>query len=257
MSLEYAQARIQSRLGGRPDEALWAELSPAREFAAYLDAVRRSPMRAWVAGIDASSDLHQVESTLRERFREHIREVARWMPGEWRAAVLWLLRLLDLAGIAHLLAGRAPSPWMVRDEGLRTVLARGSRSDMLSAVRDLVDSGKPPRGAVAAGSGTSPAGLRATWRAEWIRRWPAGRSSGVCSVLETCEQHLVRFAASGVAGSWRERIFLEHALRKRFRRLTLDPGACFAYLGLVALDLERLRAEFIRRWAGQPAREAA
>ena len=99
MSLEYAQARIQSRLGDRPNEALWAELSSARAFAAYLEAVRGSRMRAWVAGIGAASDLHQVDGNLHDRFREHIREVARWMPAEWRPAVLWLLRQIGRAHV--------------------------------------------------------------------------------------------------------------------------------------------------------------
>ena len=260
MSLEYAQARIQSRLGDRPNEALWAELSSARAFAAYLEAVRGSRMRAWVAGIGAASDLHQVDGNLHDRFREHIREVARWMPAEWRPAVLWLLRLFDLAAIGHLLAGRAPLPWMSRDEGLRAVLAAQSPSDMLLAVRVLVNTRAQHGATVAAGSGISPARLRAAWRAEWIRRWPPGERRGSCgvrSVLETFEQHLVRFGASGVAGSWRERALLEYALRKLFCRLTLDAGACFAYLGLVALDLERLRAELVRRAVGLPLREAA
>ena len=39
----------------------------------------------------------------------------------------------------------------------------------------------------------------------------------------------------------------EAVLAALFRRAALSPAAAFAYLGLVLLDLERLRGELLRR----------
>jgi hypothetical protein len=53
------------------------------------------------------------------------------------------------------------------------------------------------------------------------------------------------------------RAALERALRVLFRRSALQPEAAFSYLGLVALDLERLRAQLVLRFLWQRERTAA
>ena len=255
-SVEFAQARMQARFGERPDAASWRELDAIEDLAAYLDALQRTPVRPWIAGIDAPGDLHQIDFRLRERFRAHIREVARWSPPEWRPAVLWLAQLLDLPALAHLLSGEAPLGWMAREPGLRPFtghLAQGTAPLPDFLRRD------PRRGRVRQ---TAPnAGeARAAWLAEWRRRWPADDAESaqpMRALVARLTLHLEHFRRAGPREAWRARADLERELRSLFRRSVLRPEAAFSYLGLVALDLERLRAQLVRRALRQRARAVA
>jgi len=207
MSLvEYAQARMQARFGERPDAARWRELDGAHDLGACLDALRGTALRRWVAGLDARADLHQVDRGLREAFRAHVGEVARWMPEAWRPCVLWL--------------------------------------------RELVE----PRAEVPAAGAGRRAGPHAAWLAEWRRRWPADAAAtrGLQRIAAAVLSHRARFARAGVRGAWAARGALERELRVLFRRSALAPEAAFAYLGLIALDLERLRAALVRRILQRP-----
>lgn len=194
--MEYAQARMQARFSERLDAARWRELDRVRDLAAYLEALRATPLRRWISGLEPRADLHQVDARLRERFRTHIDEVARWMPPEWRPALLWLLEL------------------------------------------------------------TAPQATRAAWLVQWRRRWPTP-APGLQRIETAVTSHIQRFARGGVRGAWSAREALERELRRLFRRSALCPEVAFAYLGLVALDLERLRAELVRRVLGRPQAAAA
>jgi len=215
--MDYAQARIQARFGARPRPELWTALDAAPDLRAYLDAVRGTPLRAWTAGIEPGADLHRIDSALRARFEGHIGEVARWLPQEWRPAVLWLLRLFDLPAIQYMSAGEAPE--FVRSRRKETGAAR-------------------------------PGDVRAAFVEEWARRWPARdaeSSRGMGRILAAVSSHVERFARTEVRGAWRERAALERELRGLFRKSALRPDTAFCHLALVALDLERLRAALVLR----------
>ena len=68
-SLEYAFARISSRLGERPDEVLWRRVAVVRDFAAVLATVRASPLAAWVTGVGSDAELHTIEAAARRHWR--------------------------------------------------------------------------------------------------------------------------------------------------------------------------------------------
>ncbi|MBI3045756.1 MAG: hypothetical protein HYY78_23350 [Betaproteobacteria bacterium] len=255
-SIEYAQARMQARFGARPGAALWREFDSVRDLGAYLDSVQGTPLRAWVTGIDAAGDLHQIESRLRERFRSHIQEVARWMPEPWGPAVRRVARLLDLPARAHLLSGRGLFSWMTREPGLRALVADAGEGRPALATRTAADS-REGRGA---GRVPDPARVRAAWLAEWERCWPVrdGESRrAMTTIVTVLSRHIERFRLAGARDGWRLRAQLEQDLRALFRKFALQPEACFAYLGLIALDLERLRAQLVRRALWLREREAA
>jgi hypothetical protein len=70
-----------------------------------LDAVRGSNAAPAVSGVGANADVDAIELAFRVQLRTRIAECADWAPDEWRAAVLWTQRLVDLPLVAHLAAG--------------------------------------------------------------------------------------------------------------------------------------------------------
>ena len=114
-SLEFAQARLSARFGARPDELAWRRIEHLRELPALIDNARTSAFHVWMAGIGPMSTPHEIDRHVRGRWREHVGEVASWMPDEWQPAVEWCAVLADLAVCAHLARGGTPAAWMADD----------------------------------------------------------------------------------------------------------------------------------------------
>lgn len=256
LPIEYAQARLQARYGQRGDEPLWTQLRSARSFGAVLETLRASPLRRWVTAIPVDADADEVELRLRGELRGCIAEVASWMPDEWHPALLWTAHLVDLPAVARLAAGERPPAWMKRDP----VLQQYAEAD--ADLRRAALRNGPLAPVVLAIEAQSAEGARHTpaadavalvaWLAEWRRRWP-DRTGEDAAVLEELvrlfERHLPRFADLGSEEAWALRRDLETRVEARFRRHALTPIAAFAYLALVALDLERLRGQLVVRAA--------
>ena len=224
--MEYAQARMQARHGARPDEALWQRLGGQASLDGYLAAARATPLAGWLAGIGDRADCHDIELALRQRWREAVVELARWMPREWQPAVRCCAALVDLPALSWLAAGGQPQRWMEKDPALVAALA-----------------GRPDVGR------TGPA-ARAAWLADWQRCWPAGagdEGEALARLAAAVEAHLDAFPQLPVAAAAEARRALARDAARRFRRLALRPVAAFAWLLLLALDLERLRAELVLR----------
>ena len=94
--IDYAQARIQARHGTRPEARAWAMVHASVTLGALLENARRSSLESWIAGLGVGAPRAEAEQLLRERLRERIAEVARWMPEAWRPAVLHATSLIDL-----------------------------------------------------------------------------------------------------------------------------------------------------------------
>jgi hypothetical protein len=230
----YAQARMQARYGARIGEAAWQPLQSRVDLAAFLEQARAGALRPWIANIAAATPAHEIEELLRTQLRARIAEAARWVPREWRAAVRWTATLMVLPDIAHLLAGEEAPAWM-RDDPVLGEIARaepGRRAGALAA------------GPLAALAHGAPA-LRERWLAEWRRRLPA-RPPGLDDLVREIDAHREAFVHPQ-AGSWPARRAFEARLARFFRRAFLSPAAVFAWLLLQALELERLRAEILRR----------
>src|SRR5512143_1743399 len=241
-SLEYAQARLSSRFGERADEVAWRKLEHVREFATLVDVARNSVLRIWIGGISAVSTPHEIESALREHWRAHVAEVARWMPESWRDAVLWCAVAPDLSVVAHLARGHRSLRWMREDRVYRDLVDAGPGACPATL-------GTGPLAPLAAGW-SDPGRIVALWRGEWERRAPADGDPALRAELgRALAAHLATFHDPAVKDGWPLRRSLQARLTLLFRRAMLDPVAAFAYLALIALDLERLRGELLRRAA--------
>jgi hypothetical protein len=254
--IEYAQARLQARYGERADEALWQQLAVTKELGPLLETAHRSPLRRWVAGIDAGATLHDIELNLRARLRDHVSEVATWMPAPWRAAIAWTGTLADLPALLHLARGGAPLAWMAKDAPLapwvnlddetRAKRLRAGPLAFVAPLWDLLQAAASIRD-----ERLRTAVLRA-WRDAWRRLWPSQSADGEAA-LSQLEHALVRhvnafgaLAPDRTADARRE---VARRMAVMFRRAAQLPAVAFAYLAIVALDLERLRAELVRRVA--------
>jgi hypothetical protein len=241
-SLEYAQARIGARQGVRLREADWQRIEVLRELGPLLDAIRGTSLRPWLGGIDASSDAHRIESTLRARWRAIVAEVADWMPESWRAATSWWATWPDLAPLQHLARGDEPPTWMRDDETWRDVCAAppASRAARLA---------EGPLAPLASAYAT-PHTLAYAWQLEWRRRWPAPQPE-TDELLEPVALAWITRGQPSAAEtgheSWLQRGSLRSRLTLLMRRAALRPSAAFIHLVLCAMDLEQLRAELLRR----------
>ncbi len=216
--MEYAQTRMQARHGASPNEAQWRQLGEQRELAAYIAALRATPLADWVAGIDERAGLHEIEGALRRHWRETVGELARWLPPEWYAAVLWTGQLIDLPALAHCAHGGSMPQWLEKDGAFPT--GENASKDIRS------------------------------WLADWTRRWPDDQDSEAQTLrvlAQRIEDHLQHFAGLDAANAWEARRAFRSEMVHAFRKLAFQPGAAFVHLLLHALDLERLRSELIIR----------
>lgn len=224
-SLEYAHARMSARLGARPGEPAWRRIEPLRDLAPLVEAARATALGRWLAGIGPETPVHAIESLLRRRWRDAVAEIASWMPDAWGPSIAWCARLPLLPAAEHLARGHAPLPWM-RDE---------------PALRALID-----------GERVDPARVAGDWIAGWRARIPPG-GGGDPPLLDAVARAVAAHAASmrdpALADGTAALRALEARLARLFRRATLDPAAAFAFLGLSAIDLTRLRGEIVRRAA--------
>jgi len=241
-SLDYAQARLQSRHGQRANEAAWQRLETAREFAALLDAAAQSPLRPWVAGLTAASPAHRIEAVLRAHWRERVAELAGWMPPPWRPALDWCAVLPDLPLLQHLARGGTSPAWLADDPEL------GPLGSAAVSERAAVLAAGPL--APLAGAWAAPDSLGQAWTAEWRRRLPGtpgGRGDSLATVAQTLQAHAVAFRTAAPGTGWLLRRALQARLALLMRRAALEPAAAFIHLALCALDGERLRGELLGR----------
>ena len=232
----YAYARICARYGARPDETAWRRLEHARELASLLDAARASAFRGWIGGVDAASTPHAIESALRERWREAVRDVAAWMPEAWRPAVHWCAVAADLPALQHLARGLEAPPWLGNDPVWRNLVAQADKADVA-------------RGPLA-GAWADPDRAADAWRREWRRRLPGGdRNDAVIDALGRALDETLSALRDPTPGGGVLLQALQARLAVLFRRAVGAPAAAFVYVAQIALDLHRLRGELLRRAA--------
>ena len=243
-SLEYAQARLSARFGARPDELAWRRIEHLRDLSALIDAARTSAFGRWITGIGPTSPPHDIERALRARFREQVAEVASWMPEPWQPAVAWCASLADLPAVSHLARGGAALPWM-RDDPVTRDLTE----------REAAGFGAAPVGGALAplsAAWAEPERLDRLWRAEWRRRRPRGDAEDMAltdALAATLAAHRAAMRDPALRDGTPLRRALQAKLTLLFRRAMLDPAAAFVFLAQIALDLERLRGELLRRAA--------
>ena len=260
-ALEYGYARLSARLAARPDERLWRQLRSARSLQAAIDTVRGSAAAPYVAGVAMRGTVDSIELAFRQHLRARIREVTSWAPQAWHAALRWTEVLADLPVIAHLL-GDARLPHWLRDDphlsayaiadriARRAHLSQGPLAPLIAALAHHEAPKRP--GAARRGDRLHP--LLHAWQAQWQQRWPGcsdEQRSALLLLARTVRSHLAAFAALPVEGTAGSRERLAERARRQLHDAAGQPAALFAYLLLVALDLERLRGEFALRAAGR------
>ena len=237
----YAQARLQARHGQRPDERLWRRLQGVGEPAHYLQVARRSVLQRWVAGLQPRQSSHEIELSLRRQLHAYVDEVAGWLPGQWRAPIGWTKRLADLAAIRHLLSESAVPDWMRADPALAPFIA-ATFAERRKAMRDSDC-------ACLAQHWSTTVPLYQTWLYCWEQMWPhAPRLAAGLRQLAALHTSHMGAALAGVTDvSGQRRLALQAGYERAFRRHAFQPAAAFAHLGLVALDVQRLRGAILRR----------
>jgi len=242
--IEYAFARMSARLGARPDEAAWHRLETVRGYAGALDVARATPHAEWVDGIAHDSDAHAIDAALRARWRDAVAEVATWMPDAWQPAVGWTAVLADVPVLEHLARGGEALRWIASDPAYRD-LAIGAAESCPAALTE---------GPLApfASAWRDPDRLFDVWHKTWEARLPrldASGRAGRAMLARLLRAHAVAIGAPALRDAWPLRRALQLRLLQLFRRILAEPIAAFVYLAIVALDLERLRGELVRRAA--------
>ena len=236
----YAQTRLQARHGLRPGDAVWQRLASAGDFANYLAAARRTPLLPWIDGIQSAETSHALESHLRQQFRHYIDDVAHWLPIEWRASVQWIGQLPDLPALQFILQTETAPAWMYDDANLVQFT-----SDNVSALPETLLGSAHAYLGKAWQEGIP---LYEAWYDQWQRLWPAktGLRSGLIHIGRLVRQHLLNEQSTTLPAN-DHLTTLAMELNAAFRRYSFKPAAACAHLGLVALDLERLRGELVQR----------
>jgi hypothetical protein len=237
----YAQVRLQARHGMRPDNRVWRRLESVGELANYLQVARNSALRPWVSGLHAGHGTHDIERTLRRQYRQTVDDVAHWMPGAWRVPVSWVRRLPDLPALQHLLTGAVAPGWMRDDPELRVytsdtpaVRVQALQSSDCAPLLKGWQRGEP---------------LYAAWLEHWQALWPGAPrlAAGLEALARLLRRQLGALSLYSGAASAPLHESLSRELNYTFRRYSFQPAAAFAHLGLVALDVQKLRAQLLQR----------
>jgi hypothetical protein len=258
----YAQVRLQARYGQLPDQAVWQRLEGITALSHLLQTARTTGLRTWLLtiasgtrwdarsaptgtaplNIGVHSDSHAMEKSLRQQLRQHIEEVARWLPPPWRPAVRWCGLLPDLPALHHLLSGSDAPAWLRDDERLKPY-AHDLQALRLQALRD-----SPYAPLLAGGNGSVD--LAAVWAAHWRTLWPKEASAADRAALTELgrlfDNHYAALRSDLARDGMRARDHLDQRLRSGFRRHPHQAAAAFYYLALTGLSLERLRGQLTR-----------
>jgi len=263
LTFDYAYARVAARLAQRPDERLWTQLRSSRSVPALLETVRASAAASTVSGIPAADDGDAIELAFRQQLRTRIAEVAGWSPSSWRPALLYTRHLVDLPALLHLLSDEAPPRWIAADPALsryalpsltqrRAELATGPLAPLVAAFESTETRRPEPlaRALRRLRAGAVLHRLLPAWDAEWRRLWPRtsdDERAQLDGIVEAIRAHLTRFPSLAVDDAMPARQALGAKLATAVRRGAGQPAALFAYVALFAIDLERLRGEFVQR----------
>jgi hypothetical protein len=211
----FVQARLQSRLGDAL-RANWPAIEASRSVAQYLAAVRTGALAWWVEGLDESRDAHRLERVLHERWVIYVASIVRWQPGAWRAATQWFGML----------------PALARIDATRKQGKAGANAEVPAIFAVPYET-------------TGARSTASLWRTEFERRTPPGNSRGATFMQPA--QWLLPIFAGDHAGRRAVPERARAALVRLLRRFAASPVAVFAFLALVALDVERLRGGLLVR----------
>jgi len=245
----YVQARLQARHGERLQETDWRAIEAARSLDQFIERARGSRLRRFIDGVQARTSSHGIERVLRDAWRSYVTEVAGWVPEAWRQAVMWTSHVPELPIIDALLKGAAPK-WIRQDPVFAVLTETDVRKRSAALTNSLLDP--------LVASGGREETLAARWYTHWYSLWPqhrmADHKSALFDLAATINAHVERLDRAGIQEtSAAYRRDLARSVTRIFRRHSGSPAAVFCHLALVALDLERLRGDLIRRRRFEPS----
>ncbi len=240
----YLQARLQARHGQRPTEEDWRLIESSVDLLHYLDGVRATALKRWVRGVSPDSSAAEIEMLLRANWRDGVVRAAAWAPDAWREMLLWCRWLPELPVLAHLLDGGGVRAWM-RSDPIISSFAFDDPGACLSALADTDLA--PMQPLLEAGQSVPSA-----WQAVLRDLAPGKVSSRTGEALEQLDRLLeAHRAAMRAAPPDGDGQALRHDLGARFERLFRraagSAAVVFAFLGLEALEAERVRAGLVTR----------
>ena len=223
----YAQARLHARLEGRLLESDWQMLGGSRNFENCLDVINQTAAANVTSRLDRTNTVHDVERVLREEWSAVVFEISNWLPDKWQSPTQWLVVLPHLRRFEY-------SP---ENGGIRGWLRLKIEFGQLA---EGMQSGEK--------AGYSKLEIAEIWCNEWSSRLPDKRyaetlSADLKPLLDRYLGNQTR-KMTEAAKTWQE---LGRYLKGLFRKHTQTPAAVFAYLGLIALDFERLRGVLVSR----------
>lgn len=245
--LAYLQARLQARHGERPAAEAWQLAEASVDLAHFLDVLRGLSLQRWVRAISADSSCPEIERALRLAWRDLVVQAADWVPREWRPAVLCLRWLPDLPAVEFARRGQPSLLWMGQDAWLSAVEELGEAG----SGRAEALMGGPELSLLLAELGPNEDALEA-WQRVWQRLLPDVAEdrprAGLTDLLSLLREHRMQMARVDADASGQPlRQALGQELLRIFRRAAGTPAALFAFLGLEALELERVRANLVVR----------
>ncbi len=236
----FIQARLQARHGARLSEEEWQLLRSNRSLGLFLEKARTTPLSRWTDQLHANMKPHTIERLLRASWRDYVAEIAHWPDRKWRDAILWLAHLPDLPILDYLLKGGPAPKWLGRD----TRLTPFTLSD--PKVRDEAVH-KSRLGPIVYGNDNTQS-IRARWAHHFEEVWPSDEKPYLPVLTQPLDRLFRSFEVRAGAIKVEEKLAeLTHILTRLFRRYLLTPVVVFTHLGLVVVDLFRLRGDLLAR----------
>ena len=236
----YAQARIEARHGERLQDVDWRTLESARSLPRYLEGANSTVLKRFLTEISSDMSVHAIERLLRREGVLYACEIASWAPRRWRPAIAWLAALPILPLVEGLGIG-ASTPSRINEDSLLGPLASsgaGQARLVLAAAARLVH-----------GEATQT-GIGRCWLRRWRQLWPQG-DAAAGDLARLVDQALRALTLADVepeanGGHW-FRHDLARVLMRFFRSHGASPVALVCHVGLVLIDIERLRGGLARR----------
>ena len=223
----YAQARLHARLESRLSEGDWRILAGSRNFGSCIDAASQTSAVHIVSRFDRTYSVHAVERVLREEWGEIVSNISVWLPKKWQKATIWMTVLPQLRRFEYSSKIDRPLRWLRLEtenpEAATAILSEGERAHRKHTASKV-------------------------WRDEWCSRLPNTRDRNKIDVAlsPVFDRYLGNISpqANLISNTWKN---LVEYLKNLFRKHSQTPVAIFAFIGLIALDFERLRGIFIDR----------
>jgi hypothetical protein len=240
-NIQYALTRVQAQYGRRLAAGDWRRLEATHGLGPYLEGARSTSLAPWVSSLDRHRDAHVMERSLRLTWHRYVNAVAAWHPRRWQPWLAWLEWLPTLPFVARLARPEPAPAWLVADSSIGAV-ARGTPAERLAALEGTALAPFAP-----AITGQVPAGE--LWVAHWQQLRPPADAlteqfmTAACAVVQQQARQLATDDAD--VATLRNR--LQERLTRLFRTAAGTVVATLCYLGLMALDVERLRGGLTTR----------